>query len=237
MQIPLLHQQLLIQTERLRELHRAIMTHNSPVPSAEMDSLLQEIRSLYAIALELSQENARELFEGVRLAATKETVTVPTSASIDVPAPQKDLAADVTVAPGNQDNTASKAASTGPVQVSATTSSKKNGESRVADKFADHQTLAERMAEAGGKRLSDNLKASVSDLKASIGINEKFQFIQSLFKGDSVRYQAVIEQINSCPSADDAKEIVEQVSTENKWEAHASSARLFRELVNRRFSA
>jgi len=241
MQIPLLHQQLLIQTEKLRDLHRSIMSHNSPVPSAEMDSLLQEIRSLYALALQLSQENAKALLEEVHLAGTKQAPVVNDQVQPPVPDRATILQQEQGVPKAPVENVASMNQEDNrraePVKEATKTAAVKNGESRVADKYSDHQTLAEKMAKAGQKRVSDSLKSSVTDLKSSIGINEKFQFIQSLFKGDSVRYQAVIEQINTSASADDAHQIVEKISIENKWESHASSASLFREFVNRRFSA
>ena len=241
MQIPLLHQQLLIQTDKVRDAHRSIMMHNSPVPSTEMDSLLQEIRSLYALALQLSQENAKALLEEVHLAATKQIPIVKDQVQPPVPDRATILQQGQGVARTPVENVASVNQAdqlrTEPVKEAVKAVAGKNGESRVADKYSDHQTLAGKMAEAGQRRLSDSLKSNVTDLKSSIGINEKFQFIQSLFKGDSVRYQAVIEQINTSPSASEAHDIVEKISVENKWETHTASADLFREFVNRRFSA
>ena len=42
MQSPILHQQLILSTERLRDLHRSMQAHSSAIPAAEMDVFLAE---------------------------------------------------------------------------------------------------------------------------------------------------------------------------------------------------
>ena len=78
MQILLLHQQILLQTERLRELHRSLMLHTSAIPSEEMESLLQEIRTLYNLALQLNNDNALKLLNDVQLAVANSVQKNPT---------------------------------------------------------------------------------------------------------------------------------------------------------------
>ena len=58
MQIPLLHQQIILNTEKVRELHLALMQHSGSVPTEELDRFIAEIRKLYESALELQQHNS-----------------------------------------------------------------------------------------------------------------------------------------------------------------------------------
>ena len=107
----------------------------------------------------------------------------------------------------------------------------------IANRFSDQQTVASKIA--GGestKRVSDQLKSSVTDLKSAIGLNEKFQFISHLFNGDAKKYNTAIDKLNACPTAEVAMKYVQEISDSNNWESYAPSAKSFLEIIERRFS-
>jgi hypothetical protein len=107
----------------------------------------------------------------------------------------------------------------------------------VAHNFEDHVTLADRIAKTQTSHsVSDHLhKIPVKDIKAAIGLNEKFQFINQLFNGDSQKYNASVDHLNSCGSSNRAQEFMNTISQEYNWEKQPSIASLFMDIVERRF--
>jgi hypothetical protein len=56
-----------------------------------------------------------------------------------------------------------------------------------------------------GKTIADKLRLTpIEDLRKAIGLNQKFQYINELFDGDSTRYNLLIDEVNSAASLDDA---------------------------------
>jgi hypothetical protein len=76
----------------------------------------------------------------------------------------------------------------------------------------------------------------ITDLKASIGINEKFQFINQLFEGNMKEYTVAIDQINSFTSLAEAESYLANLEEVYKWKEDNQVAGGFKELVERRFS-
>ncbi len=248
MQIPLLHQQILLETERLRDLHRSVMSHSSPVPAAEMENLLQIIRQLYGLVLQLNNENALQLLNEVQLAVVQQMPTISKASlqSAIEPSP---------IQTKKQEEIPSMAAEEKMDDVKPYFQSPPEDKSpekkhivsdihemfhdapTVANRFSDHQTIAEKIAgNEIKKRVSDNLKSSVKDIKSAIGINEKFQFINQLFNGDAKKYHTIIDEINASPTAEIAMNNIREISDSNNWESHPVSAKVFLEIIERRFS-
>lgn len=248
MQIPLLHQQILLETERLRDLHRSIMSHSSPVPAAEMENLLQEIRQLYSLVLQLNNENALQLLNEVQMAVVQQmpTKTKPFIQTSIEPPPiqtikQKELPSMATEEKVEDVNPFFQSASDDKTfdkkHIVSDIHEMFHDAPTVANRFSDHQTIAEKIAGNDlKKRVSDNLKSSIKDIKSAIGINEKFQFINQLFNGDAKKYNAIIEEINASHTAEIAMNHIREISDSNNWESHPVSAKVFLEIIERRFS-
>lgn len=81
----------------------------------------------------------------------------------------------------------------------------------VIDKIAEEKT---------GESIADQLqkKSKVENLKEVIGINEKFFFINELFEGSLADYNEAISSIDQQQSIDQARELLEQLSVNNKWQ-------------------
>jgi hypothetical protein len=255
MQISLIQQQILIQIERIRDIQRSIMIHTASIPAEELESLLREIRNLYSLGLQLNNENAMQLLNDIQLASKKAMQEIPQpltqalneSSSFDEKAIEKSMALNKT------ETTTSEPVKTVQVNVSETkTSEMSNGNKRImsdihemfketptlAHTFLDHKTVGEKIAgNESTKRISDHLKSPVRDIKAAIGLNEKFQFINHLFNGDAKKYNIVIDQLNESSSPEMAMNYLKEISDNNNWEMHASSAKSFMDIIERRFSA
>lgn len=85
-----------------------------------------------------------------------------------------------------------------------------------------------------GDRFND---MPVKDLRQAIGINDKFQFIQELFRGDVDTYERSIKTINEMQSIQDAEYWIErELKIRQGWVDDNRVVRQFYALVKKRFS-
>jgi hypothetical protein len=89
------------------------------------------------------------------------------------------------------------------------------------------------------KSISEKIKSQpLADLKLSIGINERFAFINELFHGDQQLYHQSIERINSMNIYDQAKNVIhEELMNQLHWKQDNQRFQEFDNLIKRRFNA
>ena len=86
-----------------------------------------------------------------------------------------------------------------------------------------------------GHRLTEN--SSVKDLKKAISINDRFVFINELFRGDEIMYERSIKTINAFSIYAEAQYWIErELKVKIGWDDSKTSTREFYALVKRRFS-
>lgn len=113
---------------------------------------------------------------------------------------------------------------------------KKEEKSTIGDRFQN--TEKSFMNENLGKNkenkdLTSRLQSKpITDLRASIGINEKFLFIKELFKGNSDYYSKSIDFLNQAGSIDNAMQYIHE---NFQWDKENETTIKFLELVNRKF--
>ena len=77
----------------------------------------------------------------------------------------------------------------------------------------------------------------VKDLRKAIGINDKFLFVNELFRGDEVMYERSLKTINSFRMFPEAEYWIErELKVKLGWEEQKPATRHFYQLVRRRFS-
>lgn len=88
------------------------------------------------------------------------------------------------------------------------------------------------------KELSEALKDTpLKDIKKAIGINDRFLFINELFKGDEAMYERSIKTINGFSIYPEAEYwIRRELKTKLGWDDQQDSVKQFDQLVKRRFS-
>jgi hypothetical protein len=80
-------------------------------------------------------------------------------------------------------------------------------------------TLNDQKADTVKEVLADKFALSkISDLTKAIPIHEKFLFINELFQGDNVPYNAFIEKVNQPQLLDDALKTVNDYAAEYHWD-------------------
>jgi len=115
-----------------------------------------------------------------------------------------------------------------------------------------HQTNGKELNDvigSGGKSLNEKLKADVQDLaavlkesplrdlKKAIGINDRFVFINELFRGDEAMYERSIKTINNFRIYQEAEYwMVRELKVKLAWDEQKEITKHFYQLVKRRFS-
>lgn len=110
----------------------------------------------------------------------------------------------------------------------------------VGGKFKESPSLRDRFSVNNqDSSITDKLlKNPVSDLKKSIGINEKFAFINELFDGDLNSYNEAIDNLNNSSNYQNAQTILEtDLSSKYDWNSESDAFQKLKSLVERRFSA
>ncbi|MBC7830118.1 MAG: hypothetical protein H7122_20400 [Chitinophagaceae bacterium] len=93
--------------------------------------------------------------------------------------------------------------------------------------------LKESVVEIGHK-LTDS---PIRDLKKAIGVNDRYLFINELFRGDDVMYERSLKTINSFRMFPEAEYWIErELKVKLGWEEHKTTTKHFYQLVKRRFS-
>jgi hypothetical protein len=125
----------------------------------------------------------------------------------------------------------------------------------VFDPMTEIPTLSHQVQEKSGKggaeteSLNDKLKqgktelfellkeAPIKDLRKAIGINDRFLFIDDLFRGDEAMYERSIKTINSFNIYPEAEYwISRELKVKLGWDNESRTVQHFDQIVKRRFS-
>jgi hypothetical protein len=86
------------------------------------------------------------------------------------------------------------------------------------------------------KTLADKLnKSPIKNLKEHIGINQKFLFINDLFKGENEAYNNAINQLNGFANYHEAEQYVSSIKQQMEWDEEHPSTIKFLDYVERRY--
>jgi hypothetical protein len=101
----------------------------------------------------------------------------------------------------------------------------------------NHASLNEKLKQSKID-LGDTLtEVPIRDLRKAIGVNDRFLFINELFRGDEVAYERSIKTINSFSIFAEAEYWIQrELKVKNGWDAGNEMVTQFYQLVKRRFS-
>ncbi|HEX5003576.1 MAG TPA: hypothetical protein VFW78_13865 [Bacteroidia bacterium] len=246
--------------EMLKEQQEQIMLHEDNIPRIELDIMQANVRKLYEMLHLLSKEQTAPKAEPIQQApvavepkieiestpAQESNITIPqVTEEKSLLQPEELLAAvepevTVTVSATVTEETVSKSASTIiKKKVSGSTASLFDEPSSLSSSLTAQPTVYDKISSTSeDKSLSRKMQSDpVSDLKKSIGINEKFSFINELFDGDLDSYNRAIEQLNTCDGIGSALSLLESsYSQEYNWNTQSNSYLNLRRLVERRYA-
>lgn len=254
-----IHQQIDLLLNALTEQHAQFRPGKDTIPQMELDLLLQNTRQLYEAILMLHHNNALSSLDEVkaavmqRILAEKRMIERKTDeVKTEVQKVAEPLQVEIKQETNHvkMEEVIAKAGDSLP--------SGENGEKKVkpkklsggvnatlfedapslADNFEDEETLHEHIAsKTSGTTLADHLhRKPVQDLKAAIGINEKFLFINQLFDGNLQDYSEAIEKLNASADLTSAKQFVTaELAGRFNWTNNNEHVKSFLDLVERRF--
>lgn len=140
------------------------------------------------------------------------------------PAKKQELAKDTTLVPPKE-----------PVIIQSKPKSPNQKPASNADKFAAQKIVADRFAKDEDRSFAAKLKNNkLGDIKSAIGINDRFLFINEIFKGDHQQYQEAMAKFNTCDNYHQALEYLEQIKTKNLIENKEAMTALL-DIVKRKY--
>jgi hypothetical protein len=107
----------------------------------------------------------------------------------------------------------------------------------IADKYKNETKSVNERIQKSKTDKSIGLKMlhnPIKDLKSAIGINEKFLFINELFKGNMKAYNDSIINLNDSESYDKAFEFLDKLKNDYKWEDDMVAYLTFKDFVERK---
>lgn len=108
---------------------------------------------------------------------------------------------------------------------------------QVQDNKEESGSLNDKLKQSKTELLEVLKEAPVKDLRKAIGINDRFLFINDLFRGDEAMYERSIKTINSFSIFPEAEYwITRELKVKLGWDNEHSSVQHFDQLVKRRFS-
>lgn len=106
----------------------------------------------------------------------------------------------------------------------------------IMDLFASEIPVSTDIAGNESKAIVNKIQGkSISDLKAAIGINEKFQFINELFDGNMQEYNAALTQLDTLANFDEALVYTDSLRDIYRWKDDSPVLNNFMDLLKRRY--
>ncbi len=108
----------------------------------------------------------------------------------------------------------------------------------LADKFKETpKSMHDKIAnEKPDKTLADKIgKATIENLKTAIGINDKFLFINELFKGDIQEYNKTIDKLNSYSTLEECTVFLDELKSKFNWAEKPDACQKLEDMLIRKF--
>jgi hypothetical protein len=242
----IIHQQIEFLLNKINALHTQIAKRNAPIPHNEMETMMQDMRQLYEAMLLLYQNNAVEMLDEMdatalqkiladkRAAEMKQAEVISVEPPIVVPVVSNEIETEEVVEKTEIKKNPQERIKKPSRDIN---SSLFEDKPKVGDKFQNENTLRSKIAShETNKTLGDKLhQKRITDLKAAIGINEKFLFINKLFDGNAKEYSEAIEKINAMDGLQSAQDYANELSAQLGWNSEDKNVKDFFELIGRRF--
>jgi len=258
-----IHQQIDSLLKIIRDQHEQIKNHQGSIPQVEIDFMVQNLRQLFEAALMLNHTNALTSLDEVKAAVTQKILAEKRAVEMNrAPVHEKSepnpvamerqevlkAAEPAPVVQHPMNEVIATVGSVEPLQEEKKEKPVKKKSSHelntmyedkptVGDKFGSGESLHTKIAsKPSAKTLAERLHHKpITDLKAAIGINEKFLFVNQLFEGNLQNYSAAVEKINSMNDLIAAKQVAADLAGQMNWDDDNEHVKNFMELLERRF--
>lgn len=105
------------------------------------------------------------------------------------------------------------------------------------DLFSASETVADKFSEKTTPTIAEKLtQKSLKSLKQLIGINEKFLFVNDLFKGDLRNYNNALDELDSLKTLEGANTYLFELKVQNQWADDSAAYLKLKELIQNKFT-
>ncbi|MBE0639100.1 MAG: hypothetical protein IH598_11320 [Bacteroidales bacterium] len=113
------------------------------------------------------------------------------------------------------------------------------GQSKLmVDLFTAPKTVSDVLHGNGDNSLASKIQNNrISDIKAAIGINDKFTFINDIFKGEITKYNEGIEKLNNMEHYHEALDYIEQSGLATGTPENKAALGRLTDLIKRRYQS
>jgi len=224
--------------ESLREQYEMVKNREGKIPQIEIDILLNNTRNLYELLLHLNTLNsaavvasgmapAEEAQNDIVAEIKSQRVEVITEDKIsDPPVEQKIIEERTKIISKAQKPPFKSGSLFEDVTI-------------MADTFEEKETVHTKISKAKDETsIADKLSSlPLQDLKKSIGINEKFKFVNELFDGDLQEYNTCVDALNDCQTFSAAEEFIAQtLIPKYNWKKESGVYQSLLFLIQRKFN-
>jgi len=218
--------------EVIQEQFSIIKEYEGKIPIIEVDLLMTSIRDLYELVLSLQLENL-----GSVIPKPSPLPEAPKAAA--PPAPVRLSPNILSMEPVTEEEQVKvELPDPGPEAEQDLDQPHEKYQRITFDLFSDGtgSTLADRLREGQEKRIADKLQENqVIDLRTTIGINDKFLFINELFEGNMRIYDDAIQKLNAGTTVAQADMLLLDLKIVYNWDSESPTVKKFVELVRRKF--
>lgn len=212
-----------------------IVGHDKKIPQIELDIIMNYTQKFYDYLVALKKENAPDKPGEIdEIPAVKDAEKKVEEAPAEKAQPEKSKEEKAI-----KEETESQKPE--PAIETKTENNKPKTEEAppVKEKIAKSaETLADKLTKEDKPRVADKIqRKSVSSLKKAIGINDKFLFINELFRGKLREYNEAIETLDECKSLMGCRSAMEGFATSYKWDKKSDPYRKLDSLVKQKFEA
>lgn len=102
--------------------------------------------------------------------------------------------------------------------------------------FEKAASLYDKIAKPAEKTVASQVgKQPISNIKNSIGINEKFAYLKDLFKNNINEYNAALDKLNNFENYEEAEDFFQDLKNKYNWDPESKAFQGLAELLNRRY--
>jgi hypothetical protein len=235
--------------EMIREQSAIIAGYEGKIPQIEIDLVMANIRRLYEDFVELKRLNKLSADQTIKKQETEEIPEDKELMQIIKPIVEekKEEPVDEEIRPKEEQSIPQEVRPT--LKTLEQDLHKKGKQNETMDLFGDSEpvTLAdkyreqkqsthEKFADANKeKTLADTIKHPIKDLKSGIGVNDRFLFINELFKGVMGDYDMAITGLDHCENLEHGLLKLAEFGKILRWNMEADSVKKLEGFLRRKF--
>jgi hypothetical protein len=109
-------------------------------------------------------------------------------------------------------------------------------DSKKESLFDKAASLYDKIAKPAEKTVATQASQNpISNIKSSIGINEKFAYLKDLFKNNMAEYNESLDKLNNFENYGEAEDFFQELKAKYSWDPESKSFQGLAELLNRRY--